>query len=588
MVAVISLQRRKSHADARRNNNTNRAAFGRRSTPHSGMKSSPYVGWFRHAPPSSVKGLRSMSHLDLHILQPSTMPMKKSPYVGWFRHAPSSRLKLKKGLTGWSHEEILDLLDKLFIPDRKKISNHAYSRKLCVSGRLPGGSPLHENTNDNDSFPPVTWLDHHANEALHRSVHENDAINVGDFVAGEPSSCTSSSSSSSGNSLHTDEDGPQEQSATLNLLARLASWLLFPAGTYGKDSYDFPTVDDFYSRIGSSLTAFLFPFISNLVRRVGFLEDGSHRRLFQPLRYQEEVEQEDDDTVNDEDEHDGSDDESSEYSNYSGHYNHLSNHQTNSDDHRIPSPLGVSVSSMAEAYHAHQATKEVTEPSNNSNIEDVGAVAMIDGERQHEHRLDYVITQMDIARMVRNASRHLDVESILSLPTVTYRSNGIMTEDRVPTTQPSDKAKPGTSQSSKELPADGWSWINVPPDPDSDENNTKDGFEEVKYPHAVTSAHEDDKQPFCVICLEHFNDGDRLRALPCHHLFHIGCIDKWLSGTCSEEECYTSGCPTCKKHPVVQEDYFPTSTDGSVPGWAFARLGDSLIKESDSYSTENS
>jgi hypothetical protein len=36
--------------------------------------------------------------------------------------------------------------------------------------------------------------------------------------------------------------------------------------------------------------------------------------------------------------------------------------------------------------------------------------------------MDYVITQTDTARMARCTSRHLDVASILSLPTITYRS----------------------------------------------------------------------------------------------------------------------------------------------------------------------
>ena len=31
----------------------------------------------------------------------------------------------------------------------------------------------------------------------------------------------------------------------------------------------------------------------------------------------------------------------------------------------------------------------------------------------------------------------------------------------------------------------------------------------------------------CVICLEHFIDGDRLRVLPCDHSFHVGCIDTY-------------------------------------------------------------
>ena len=32
----------------------------------------------------------------------------------------------------------------------------------------------------------------------------------------------------------------------------------------------------------------------------------------------------------------------------------------------------------------------------------------------------------------------------------------------------------------------------------------------------------------CTICLENFVEGDRVRVLPCYHLFHIHEIDEWL------------------------------------------------------------
>ena len=32
----------------------------------------------------------------------------------------------------------------------------------------------------------------------------------------------------------------------------------------------------------------------------------------------------------------------------------------------------------------------------------------------------------------------------------------------------------------------------------------------------------------CAICLEMFVKGDRVRELPCYHLFHIDEIDEWL------------------------------------------------------------
>ena len=147
-----------------------------------------------------------------------------------------------------------------------------------------------------------------------------------------------------------------------------------------------------------------------------------------------------------------------------------------------------------------------------------------------EEERDFVITQMDIARMARNAARHLDVESIWSLPTSTYRA---------PT-------KPQTRE--YDDMGDG-SWLIIP---------------------EPTSSPK--RESVCVICLEAFCDGDRLRVLPCEHAFHMGCIDRWLSGCHSFVDCDTSGCPICKKNP---QDIV---LDGSVPSWAFARLGESLAK----------
>jgi len=49
----------------------------------------------------------------------------------------------------------------------------------------------------------------------------------------------------------------------------------------------------------------------------------------------------------------------------------------------------------------------------------------------------------------------------------------------------------------------------------------------------------------CCICLECFACGDRLRRLPCKHLFHLDCIDEWLTTS-------SDICPECSQ-PVVDD-----------------------------------
>jgi len=58
--------------------------------------------------------------------------------------------------------------------------------------------------------------------------------------------------------------------------------------------------------------------------------------------------------------------------------------------------------------------------------------------------------------------------------------------------------------------------------------------------YAAAEASEDvpKEENNCQICMEDFEDGDELRTLPCFHLFHAKCVDKWLK--------VNSICPTCR------------------------------------------
>jgi Ring finger domain len=204
----------------------------------------------------------------------------------------------------------------------------------------------------------------------------------------------------------------------------------------------------------------------------------------------------------------------------------------------VAKPMELSVSEIAEAYYAHQEL-------------DDSPFAFMEGDR-----LDYVITQADIARMAKNAARHLDVESILSLPTTTYRCPN-KTVRNVRDSRDPDEA---------------FSFIMV-----------SEKFGRSMDQPGIEGAIDSE----CVICLEAFSEGDRLRVLPCNHSFHIGCIDRWLSGSHSHFECFTSGCPTCKKSPSTNHvastsastgRQSPYTNDGFVPSWAFAQLGSQMAQ----------
>jgi hypothetical protein len=62
---------------------------------------------------------------------------------------------------------------------------------------------------------------------------------------------------------------------------------------------------------------------------------------------------------------------------------------------------------------------------------------------------------------------------------------------------------------------------------------------------ASPAAYDADSQTACSICLVSFEDGDSLRVLPCHHRYHLGCVDRWLVER--------NSCPVCKSEVVPDE-----------------------------------
>ena len=49
---------------------------------------------------------------------------------------------------------------------------------------------------------------------------------------------------------------------------------------------------------------------------------------------------------------------------------------------------------------------------------------------------------------------------------------------------------------------------------------------------------ESSQVPRCSVCLCDAEDGDAMRTLPCMHVYHADCIDKWLGEHAT--------CPICK------------------------------------------
>lgn len=267
-------------------------------------------------------------------------------------------------------------------------------------------------------------------------------------------------------------------------------------------------------------------------------------------------------------------------------------------------PLHVSISSLAKAYHAADfghggATIEEEEDDSGSGSGDSGG-------REPSQAQEHVQTQ------TFERQRHLDIESILKLPTMTYYDTNITatTNEQGENTEDEKHHEIEEIEENEEeeekVESIGnhnleWSWISVPKGVSSSESmiSLEDMNAELGT-HTNANANKDTilyKDDNCVICMETFQNGDRLRILPCNHRFHTTCIDKWLSGSFSHEDCITDICPTCKSTPLVSktrqvqvqsgmsgscgsilsllddDSMQSMNLDGEVPSWAFVRLG---------------
>jgi hypothetical protein len=575
-------------------------------------KNNPYVGSFRHAPPTSLRSMEASGPASV-LLSPAFPPgtsglpatMKSSPYVGWFRHAPSSRRggagRCGGGLgreAGPFGQPIHFKVDHEFLAKLDR-----WHRQLAIL--LGDHTEGTEKVSGRHSSSPYKQL-------LRPSLAE---IINGRLVGGGKGRLAMTESSGT----PTSADPPPGSSATAKLLSRLSSWLLFPLVLYDDED-----VTECYHEY----------------RRAHHHHDVGLKLLEEDRAADTDS---DDAEEEEEDEHDDDDDDAgSSASSASGR-------DTSSCPFRGGNgfaDVNVSVSEMAESYYAHQLIEErrAARGDHGSSSGATGPAGDHLETLSNGHPLDYVITQMDIARMARNASRHLDVDSILTLPTVTYRKP---TKGRRPIPQgtpPNHQShrqhqhicefiQDSTSENNmlSSTRADSWSFVMVsgikstmmaPPTAATRSTPPRRPLQNQElYQRQQQQSAEDeqdstgDDNDVCVICLETFQDGDRLRVLPCDHSFHVGCIDRWLSGSHSYNECFTAGCPTCKKRPA---DVIMTTTttppaivarssrenqqqpspaeprgadkstqqdaghamDGSVPSWAFAQLGSAMAMSS--------
>jgi len=63
-------------------------------------------------------------------------------------------------------------------------------------------------------------------------------------------------------------------------------------------------------------------------------------------------------------------------------------------------------------------------------------------------------------------------------------------------------------------------------------------FTEENNEKQADDGEDTDNGKCCAICLSDFEDGDKLRVMPCSHRFHKSCVDEWLRVNAS--------CPSCR------------------------------------------
>jgi Ring finger domain len=135
--------------------------------------------------------------------------------------------------------------------------------------------------------------------------------------------------------------------------------------------------------------------------------------------------------------------------------------------------------------------------------------------RARRRLLEQQRNPIELAGMI--TSRTLTEHDLLAFPITKYRTP-LTREEREAQTQllsPSAPTHSISTDSQINEPTNEFTTIPMP-DSDSFESNTA-----------------------CAICLESFIEDCSVRELPCHHTFHLTCIDTWLTQK-------SATCPCCR------------------------------------------